>query len=1386
MAPAERVERARFERCPAVAVLCTPAAAQECRLGGAHGVARALSARGRVRGLNAPVRTSPETPAYRLPDFAVRFVAAADVRACGAQVAEERVGAVLSAAAAALSEPGSLPTAKRFCLQRAAHAADVDAEYMPWLGAFRDALGDVLAFSEVEAFDHPVAALCVATTECEGAPQALRAMYGAPRVPIPLADGTMDPNVERYYLLVHDPDKGTSDERAAALLRECQAAVGGAACHLLRLAPAGVGGTGGGAPPQQQQGADPVAAYVSELVARHLIPYLERRVRAIDHHVSSTRKGMMNSLKNRWRKAADTREGSGGGTGGQHVAYPAGSSEATLRLAGDLAFMLRDYSLAAGNYSLLLSDYKVDRAWAHLGAAHEARAMALLLTDGARREAEAALVEALEAYRRVPARATKTEDNASPAPLVSLLAARAALALADLYASRGAYREAGRELCRAADHEAGLASAILRERGALLAARAPTSLRRHAGFQMVLAGFRYAQAGQRAHAMRTYAATQRQFDGGRWRFIHDHIHATLGRHAAHLGDHVLASSHFSRLLGAGHQSVATQQSFMNEFLYVLKSARKKAGEEALGTEAAPMALPLPHVNVGRYSVHFQDWRSRDGVEGEAVREAEWAAIEEVVAGGEGSGAPNWMEAAAGRGHSKQEEPMNRCVAGEDVTVLVQLHNVTGLPVELSKVRLSCELRRPEERHDAPPRPGHVRAASEPAFSLQAPSGGGGERLHKVESESELQLVSGVECPEEAISLNAGERVTLRLRCRPLEEGTLRVLGVEWTLAGQARGHAEFERPRRPPGKDLGTNSGVSPHRRLAFYVSPPAPRLQCSLQGLPPALMQGQLCRTTLTLTNVGAVPLHGLKLVAGDGAVAQPGRPGDPIEGLDAQMGVLGVGSPRGQGPPDEHIAVAAAACAPSEELARAEGAPKGCPSRAFALLAEGASLAPKRSVTVPIWLRAPAPANGAAGTTTRYRLLLSALYAPARSAGAPLSPPELRRMALRIARAVDVAPSLSVRGAVVSSAADAERAMLRLDLHNIGTGAVSLRQLSVRCRAAGVVEPVAAERMPRELPPGGAASVLCTLRGGAAAEGEGAECVAALAAGRGPGQLDGSAIGELWRRARAAGKRGGSGCSGAPGIDCAVVWGCVDAFGSPGGGGAGVSTARCAAPVPARFGGVRCTLRAPPVVSHDFGVDGTVARVACSVRVHNAGACPATCRLRLLPAPASSGGRWLSQSATLTPARSATYTWVGRTGFDLGEIGAGESREVPVALVVLAPGVFNLDTYEVCWKAAGGEIEERVAAGRAVTVCVGTGGGADLLPPTAAAAGEQVEAPSQPVDDTATAPSAAASPVAVTTTPAAAERVATEATAADNAAAEVETKDETGSDDVAWEDET
>ena len=36
-------------------------------------------------------------------------------------------------------------------------------------------------------------------------------------------------------------------------------------------------------------------------------------------------------------------------------------------------------------------------------------------------------------------------------------------------------------------------------------------------------------------------------------------------------------------------------------------------------------------------------------------------------------------------------------------------------------------------------------------------------MHKVESESELQLVSGVECPEEAISLNAGERVTLRLR-----------------------------------------------------------------------------------------------------------------------------------------------------------------------------------------------------------------------------------------------------------------------------------------------------------------------------------------------------------------------------------------------------------------------------------------------------------------------------------------------------------------------------------------------------------------------------------------------------------------------------------------------
>lgn len=81
--------------------------------------------------------------------------------------------------------------------------------------------------------------------------------------------------------------------------------------------------------------------------------------------VSATRKGLKNQLKNFWFSGTKRSDGPevGRTDDGQ---YPYTSTEAQIRLLGDLAFMLRDYELALSNYRLLAGDYRGDKAWKHL------------------------------------------------------------------------------------------------------------------------------------------------------------------------------------------------------------------------------------------------------------------------------------------------------------------------------------------------------------------------------------------------------------------------------------------------------------------------------------------------------------------------------------------------------------------------------------------------------------------------------------------------------------------------------------------------------------------------------------------------------------------------------------------------------------------------------------------------------------------------------------------------------------------------------------------------------------------------------------------------------------------------------------------------------------
>ena len=702
-------------------------------------------------------------------------------------------------------------------------------------------------------------------------------------------------------------------------------------------------------------------AFVAEYVALALLPQMEARVRALNATIAATRKGLKNQLKSFWGRSTGVKakpEGDGG--------YTHAAAESQIRVAADLAFALRDYETAASHYRLLQGDYKADKAWRRLGAVNEALGQALVMCrPGAwsaegppyrdvRRDAEAALEAAATCYQRAAvtgARAAAAEGGGDGSRAVgdgsnlgdlgdawdvaerTRWVTKAALSHAALLRACHAHREVPAPLMRASAEESQthLRAAHLLEASALAYLRADPPMPRKFAIHLVLAGHRFNQAQQRAHAIRCYARALPVYQhagpplaslaagwnhrGGApsdedgkerlathlgakaenvnpgWARAQEHLHFALGRQVAHSGALQTAGAYFRQLLEVAHQQPATlQATYLREYLYVAQKAAEaaaaKIGEEGAapstpeptergkllgGTEidgalhldaGTEEGLPLPSFDVGNPRVHLQDGRDRRaaaapsgasaGVGGEASAEmagalrvvsesgtsttfappcaswpeARWAALEEdglVPAGLQGGGA-TWLDKPRERG----AEQRGVCAAGEEVVVEVAMSNPLKVAIDVTHLRLVCEFVPAEGDDDL--------------------------------SSASSALVS---TPTEATSLQPGERTKARLRCTPRRAGTLRIVGVAWTLCGAQRGFRRFD-PRAPRTR-RGANGewarDAPREKRLAFTVTPVMPRLSLVLEGLPSSVPAGSATLATLRIRNVTSVAAHNVRL---------------------------------------------------------------------------------------------------------------------------------------------------------------------------------------------------------------------------------------------------------------------------------------------------------------------------------------------------------------------------------------------------------------------------------------------------------------------------------------------------------------------------------------------
>ncbi|PWN20691.1 hypothetical protein BCV69DRAFT_312642 [Microstroma glucosiphilum] len=420
----------------------------------------------------------------------------------------------------------------------------------PWYTYGRDAVLRSRSISRHETFGHPVCILLAVSSQSPDPLNALASLYAATQAQNCDAFGGrpyMDPNVLRYYVLIHDCAKGADVEQSKEILETVKRIYGLNCCilplnsapqpqadgepptstawseHLQRLR-----GSGSGSEkyldswPSGQQGlllseddVKRLGGLVREMVAQSLIPWMERCVTQWNDSIAASRKGLTGRLFGAGKKFFGSSTMSRSGTGtperpswdAHGSFYPYAAIEAQTRRLADFAFMTRDYKLAAAMYDVGRRDYANDKAHHHAAGATEmfglSHLMIMLSSQSPPIDVDSYLASACMQYR-LPV--SKASSNVLLRPL------RATLLYYEVYRALDYYRSAPSALIRAAQDP----GADLDVMGAMLIEQAAiTDLRifdrpalRKMALHLVMAGHRYQECGAKLLSLRCFSGAK--------------------------------------------------------------------------------------------------------------------------------------------------------------------------------------------------------------------------------------------------------------------------------------------------------------------------------------------------------------------------------------------------------------------------------------------------------------------------------------------------------------------------------------------------------------------------------------------------------------------------------------------------------------------------------------------------------------------------------------------------------------------------------------------------------------------------------------------------------------------------------------------------------------
>ncbi|GAB2234658.1 hypothetical protein Drorol1_Dr00003918 [Drosera rotundifolia] len=730
-------------------------------------------------GLRAGLIGVPVRTASRLRKFKLRLFYSSDIQKPDFEAAKERLKKVITEAEdkninllwELPNVEDLLPTSKSKVLP-------------PWFEVFNKELLRISSFADHEAFDHPVACLLVVSSKDENPINKFVDLFNTNQLPAILNDGVMDPKIPKYYLLLHDYQDGISDE-ASTVLSVMKSTFGSNDCQLLCINSLW----------DTVEDQNNIRLFMQDLSTKRIIPHMEQKIHTLNEQVSATRKGFRNQIKNLWwRKGKDDFPDKPDGP-----VYTYSSNESQNRLLADYAFMLRDYELALSNYRFISTDYKLDKAWKRYAGVQEMLGLTYFLLDQSRKEAEYCLEDALNTYLRL---GSQGQQNAT----------RCGVWWAGMLKARDEYKEAATVFFRVSGE-----SAVMLEQASYCYLFSVPFMFRKYGFHLVLSGNSYEKCGQVNHGIRTYRRALSVFKGTKWGLIRDHIHFQLGRWFASLGEFDVAMRHMLEILACGHQSQATQELFLRDFLAV--------------------------VEVG-------------------LRETLWRSFEEDVIPSLSGAKSNWLEVQT-KLVSRKHRDANICVAGEAVQVSIGFKNPLQIPISVSNVCLLCQLTAMKaEKSDIADR-SHAtdEQREEELRKLIA--------LNEHDGEDSSLIMSEVD-----FSLNGGE--TLVLTVTPKAEGILRIVGVRWKLSSRVVGFQHFEVNqainKSAKGRTKLKNSHFSNH--LSFSVIKSLPRVDGVIRNFPKKSYHGELQKLVLELRNPSDIPVKKLKLKIGHPRFLLVGNP--------------------------------------------------------------------------------------------------------------------------------------------------------------------------------------------------------------------------------------------------------------------------------------------------------------------------------------------------------------------------------------------------------------------------------------------------------------------------------------------------------------------------------